>query len=63
MKSQEQEAADMIREVIALLNLKIMDAAKIGVYIEDLSEMDATSMYDKCRAIIYAPVIVRKDIL
>lgn len=59
--TKEQELANGIREAISLLNKAIFAAAKEGLRIESLHEIDATSFEDKCPAIIYNALIVKKE--
>lgn len=51
-----------IMDAITSLNLAITAAAKDGIMIEELTEIDSTKMDDKCRCIIYSPIIVHKEV-
>jgi hypothetical protein len=60
-EGQRKEAAGYIREAFDQLNRAIMRAAKLGVEIERLEEIDTTKLEDRCRCIIYDPIIIMKE--
>ena len=62
-QDQKEDAAANIRFAVEQLNKAIIEAAKLGIRIEDMREVDATCIDDRCPAIIYNPVIVWKETL